>query len=670
MLKFSNFFPVNILRKILFYCLTFSSFGVFAQTSNYDHRELFHPLFNYHPGNTYRSASGTPGPAYWQNRADYVINAKLDEANNLITGDVMITYTNNSPDKLPFLWLYLDQNQFRTDSRGALTTPLEGARFGNQGFDGGLQVQTVSILKNNKVQKANYIISDTRLQIKLPEAMNAGGDVMKISLTFSFKIPENGSDRMGTLDVQNGRIYEVAQWFPRMCVYDDVDGWNTLPYVGAGEFYLDYGDFEYTVTAPASHIVVGSGELINPSDVLTNEQVKRIEQASNSDKTVMIRSKTEVLDPKSRPINKEWLTWKFRIKNARDVAWASSKSFIWDAARINLPSGRKCLAQSVYPAESATPDAWNRSTEFAKSCVEHYSNKWLEYPYPVAINVGGRVGGMEYPGIVFCDYKSRGAALWSVTDHELGHTWFPMVVGSDERKYGWMDEGLNTFINTISTDEFNGGEFANSGDFVFMRDMHMLAPAIYAPDADPIMAIPEVIQERNLGWAAYFKPAIGLKMLREQVLGEERFDYALQQYINRWAYKHPTPFDFFKTMENAAGENLGWFWRGWFFENWKLDQAVSEVTYVDLDPQKGALITIENLEKWAMPVVAEIETLSGKRERVKLPVEVWQRGNNWTFGYPSKEPIKSVTLDPDKKLPDINPKNNVWKPLRATMPKQ
>ncbi|MFN8357242.1 MAG: M1 family metallopeptidase [Spirosomataceae bacterium] len=639
-----------------------------AQSSRYDHRALFHPLFNYHPGNTYRSGTGAPGPAYWQNRADYVINAKLDEVNNLITGDVLITYTNNSPDKLPFLWLYLDQNQFSSDSRGTLTTPIEGGRFGNQDFKGGLQVSSVSILKNNKVQKANYLISDTRLQIKLPEAMNANGDALKISLTFSFKIPENGSDRMGTLDGENGRIYEIAQWYPRMCVYDDVDGWNTLPYVGAGEFYLEYGDYEYSVTVPSGHIVVGSGELLNPTEVLTAEQIKRLEQAANSDKPILIRSKSEIKDTKSRPV-KEWLTWKFRLKNARDVAWASSKAFIWDAAKIDLPSGRKCLAQSVYPLESATADAWNRSTEFAKACVEHYSNKWLEYPYPVATNVAGIVGGMEYPGIVFCDYKSRGASLWSVTDHELGHTWFPMVVGSDERKYGWMDEGLNTFINTVSTDEFNHGEFANTGDFVFMKDLHLLAPAIYAPDADPIMAVPEVIQERNLGWAAYFKPAIGLKMLREQVLGEERFDYALRQYIQRWAYKHPTPFDFFKTIENAAGESLGWFWKGWFFESWKLDQGIKDVNYVDLDPSKGALITIENLEQWAMPVTAEIELQSGKRERLKLPVEIWQRGGEWTFKFASKEPIKSVTLDPDHQLPDIEPKNNVWKPLRLGNPK-
>lgn len=652
------------MKKLTFVLISmFFGLPLLAQTK-YDHRALFHPLFNYQPGTTYRSGTGAAGPAYWQNRADYKINATLDDQQDLLTGEVEITYTNNSPDRLPFLWLYLDQNLFSPTSRGALTTPLKGSRFGNGALGGGIQVQSVSIEKNKKLSKADYLITDTRLQIKLLEAMNPNGDVQKIKIAFSFPVPAYGSDRMGTLDADHGRIYEIGQWYPRMCVYDDIDGWNTLPYLGAGEFYLDYGDFEYNITVPANHIVVGSGELLNPTEVLTNEQINRMAQATNSDKTVMIRSKSEVGDAKSRPTGKDKLTWKFRIRNARDVAWASSKAFVWDACRINLPSGKKCLAQSVYPSESATDDSWNRSTEYAKGCIEHYSEKWMEYPYPTATNVAGTVGGMEYPGIVFCGYKSRKGSLWGVTDHEFGHTWFPMIVGSDERKYGWMDEGLNTFINSLSTQEFHNGEYANTLDL--FSNMHLMAPVLFAPGSDPIMTIPEVVQEMNLGWAAYYKPAIGLQMLREQVLGAERFDYALRTYLNRWAYKHPTPFDFFKTMENASGENLGWFWKGWFFENWKIDQGVKEVNYTDEDPKKGAMITIENLEQWAMPVTAEIKFQSGKKERVKLPVEIWQRGDTWTFKHPSTEPIESVSLDPDRKLPDINPRNNIWKPTKTS----
>jgi hypothetical protein len=658
-LGFKEYIPYqNQMKKItcILFCLL--SLESWAQTS-YDHRALFHPLINYQPGNPYRSATGAPGPAYWQNRADYKISATLDDKQDLLTGEVEITYTNNSPDRLPFLWLYLDQNLFSATSRGAITTPPKGSRFGNGAFVGGIQVQSVSVEQHKKVSKANYLISDTRLQIRLLDAMMPTGDVVKIKIAYSFKVPAYGSDRMGTLDGENGRIYEIGQWYPRMCVYDDVDGWNTMPYLGAGEFYLEFGDYEYSITAPASHIVVGSGELLNPNEVLTEEQITRLAKAAESDKTVMIRTKAEVREAKSRPTAKPLLTWKFRIRNARDVAWASSKAFVWDAARINLSSGKKCLAQSVYPVESATDDSWNRSTEYTKGSIEHYSEKWMDYPYPVATNVAGPVGGMEYPGIVFCGYKARKGSLWGVTDHEFGHTWFPMIVGSDERKYGWMDEGLNTFINSLSTKDFNKGEYANTLD-VF-SNMHLMAPVIFAPGSDPIMTIPEVVQEQNLGWAAYYKPAMGLQMLREQILGEDRFDYALRTYLNRWAYKHPTPFDFFKTMENASGENLGWFWKGWFLENWKIDQTVSDVTYIDDDPKKGALITIENIEQWAMPATVEIKLQSGKKERVKLPVEIWQRGGSWVIKHPSSEAIESVMIDPDRNLPDVDPRNNLWK---------
>jgi len=323
-----------------------------------------------------------------------------------------------------------------------------------------------------------------------------------------------------------------------MCVYDDIEGWNVLPYLGAGEFYLEYGNFEYAITVPASHIVVGSGELMNPTEVYTAEQVKRWASANQSEKTVMIRSAAEVLDPASRPA-KDRLTWKFKCQNARDVAFATSKSFIMDAARINLPSGKKSLAVSVYPVESDGQNAWGRSTEYVKASIEHYSNWLYEYTYPVATNVAGIVSGMEYPGIIFCGYRDQTRALWGVTDHEFGHNWFPMIVGSNERKFPWMDEGFNTFINFYSTDAFNQGEFKNP-----KFDMHQMAPRIFRENADPIMSIPDVVQPQNLGWEAYNKPGFGLRMLRESILGPDRFDYAFKQYIARWAFKHPTPYDF------------------------------------------------------------------------------------------------------------------------------
>lgn len=641
-----------------------------AQTpavSKYDNRDAFNPLFNFMPGTAYRSGSGAPGPMYWQNRADYKINATLDEAANTLTAEVEITYKNNSPDKLPFVWLQLDQNQFNDNSRGGKTTAIAGGRFGNTGFDGGYAIQFVSAEKkvtigkksSNRSVYAEHLIDDTRMQIRLSEPLT-NGEELKIKISYSFKIPRYGSDRMGKQETGNGTIYEMAQWYPRMAVYDDIEGWNTLPYLGAGEFYLEYGDFEYNITVPWNHIVAGSGELTNASEVLTPEQIKRLNEAKNSDKTVVIRSKDEVSDEKSRPRTSGTLTWKFKCKQARDVAWASSKSFVWDAAKINLPSGKTSLAQSVYPTESATNDGWNRSTEYVKGCIEFYSKYIYEYSYPSATNVAGVVAGMEYPGIVFCDYRDKGESLWGVTDHEFGHNWFPMIVGSNERKYGWMDEGFNTFINTLSTKNFNNGEYYQP------ENVRQYAPYFY--DRDPILNIPDVIQSNNLGLAAYMKPGFGLTMLRDIVLGEKRFDYAFKEYVNRWAFKHPTPLDFFRTMEDAAGEDLGWFWKGWYVNDWKIDQSVKDVSYIQQDATKGAVITIENLEKMPMPVTIEIKESNGTSKRVELPVEIWQRGSSWSFRYPSTSAIESVVIDPDAKLPDVNTKNNQWKPARYSSP--
>ncbi|AUD07492.1 peptidase M1 [Spirosoma pollinicola] len=608
------------------------------------------------PGNDYRTGSGAPGPRYWQNRSDYQINVALDDQQNTITGEVTITYKNNSPETLSYLWLQLDQNAFSDTSRASKTTPVSGGRFGNLGFAGGLTITSVTVEHDKgKFSAMPYTITDTRMQIRLAEPVKASGDVVKVKVAYSFKIPEYGSDRMGQLKRKDGIIYEIAQWYPRMCVYDDIEGWNVLPYLGAGEFYLDYGDYEYTITAPWDHIVVGSGELLNPTDVLTAEQMKRLEQARKSDQTVIIRGKDEVTNPNSRPKKSGTLIWKFRCLNTRDVAWASSRAFVWDAAKMNLPSGKPALAQSVYPAESATNDSWGRSTEYVKGCLEFYSKYLYEFSYPVATNVAGIVGGMEYPGIVFCDHKDKKDALWGVTDHEFGHNWFPMIVGNNERKFPWMDEGFNTFINTLSTANFNKGEYNRE-----RGTMHDIAPALFYP-TEPIMTIPDVQQPRALGILAYYKPGMGLKLLREVVLGADRFDFAFKNYVSRWAFKHPTPYDFFRSIEDGAGEDLGWFWRGYFYETWKLDQGVRDVKYVDGAADRGSLISIENLEKLAMPVTIEVTESNGKKGRVNLPIEVWQRGGTWTFRYNSTSALKTVVLDPDEKLPDVNSKNNTWR---------
>ena len=375
----------------------------------YSYTEAFKPFFYQNNGTETRSASGKPGHQYWQNSADYVLDVTLNEATNEIFGSAEIVYTNNSFDDLEFLWLQLDQNLFKKDSRGNAIIPLAGSRNGAKGqaFDGGYTIKSVEILSaNGKNSKVNpkYTISDTRMQIDLPQELKAKGGVIKFKINYSFISPNYGSDRMGVEATKNGKIFTIAQWFPRMCVYDDILGWNTLPYLGAGEFYLDYGNITANITVPANQYVVASGELLNPKEVYTSEQIKKWDAAKNSDKTVVIRSAAEVNSaPKNASGTK---TWKFKIENTRDFAWASSSSFILDAARINLPSGKKSLAISAYPVESDGNEAWARSTEYTKSSIEHYSKKWYEYTYPAAVNVAGNEGGMEYPGIVFCHMDS------------------------------------------------------------------------------------------------------------------------------------------------------------------------------------------------------------------------------------------------------------------------
>ncbi|HMI77914.1 MAG TPA: M1 family metallopeptidase [Ferruginibacter sp.] len=623
--------------------------------SKYDPHILFSPVFYPSGGTISRAATGEPNVGYWQNKADYQIIASLNDVSNEITASVTITYKNSSPHALNFLWLQLDQNLFNKESRGQARMPLGSrSRYGDSksNFNGGYKISSVKLVSDNS--NANYVITDTRMQVRLPKAVKPGGDVIKIKIDYAFTLPEYGADRCGILKTKNGNIFAVAQWYPRMCVFDDVQGWNTLPYLGPSEFYCEYGDFDVKLTAPASHIVVCSGELLNESEVLTATQLSRLAQAKKADKTVMLRTEKEVTEESSRP-KTSTLTWHYKMTNSRDVAWASSKSFIWDAAKINLPSGKACLAMSVYPAESNGEKAWGRSTEYTKGSIENYSKRWFEYPYPWAVNVASNVGGMEYPGIVFCGSRATTGGLWGVTDHEFGHTWFPMIVGSNEREYGWMDEGFNTFINTIAGDDFNNGEYKDGP-----VNMENTAKYMFGDRSEAIFNTPDAMLEGNIGNALYGKPGYGLTLLRNEVLGADRFDYAFREYIRRWAFKHPTPWDFFRSMDNAAGEDLSWFWKGWFVENYKLDQAILSVKYDNESAANGAIVTIGNMDKMAMPVNLSYETKSGTKGTLKLPVEVWNNTNMWRVKLPTTEELKRVELDAAKVFPDMDFKNNVW----------
>ncbi|WP_157305694.1 M1 family metallopeptidase [Chitinophaga tropicalis] len=640
----------------LFVVVHLSAVAQFKESvSKYNPQDIFPALPALPAGNSYRAAHGEPGPAYWQNRCNYSIDAVLDDERNVVYGTEVITYTNNSPHTLSYLWLQLDQNVFKQHSRGLDAKLFLDSNHVKQkkDFEGGYVITDVRLISKKDTLNTGYRVDDTRMQLQLAQPLVPGASV-GIRIKYSYTIPRffynadfnvNRTDIMPTAE---GNIYSIAQWYPRLCVFDDVEGWNTLPYLGNGEFYLEYGDFNVNITLPSAYIVSASGELLNPEEVLTPLQQQRWNQAHNSDTKVFIRTPEEVKNASSRP-SKPACTWKFRMSNTRDFAWTASKSFVWEGIRINLPDGKKAFGISLYPVASKLSGSWDRSSEYIKFTIEYFSKKWYQYPYPCAVNVASNLDGMEYPGIVFCSARDTGNDYWRVVNHELGHTWFPMIVGSNERKYAWMDEGFNMFIDYLACEDFNSGEF---------KGYAPLAPPAadyFADSAVSVLTRPDGIRGDMVLPSQYLKIAYLLGLLRNHILGAERFDYAFRHYISQWAFKHPTPWDFFRCMNNAAGEDLTWFWKETFIENYKLDQAIAGVN-------EAAEISIENLEKAAMPLIIEITTVSGKKVRRTLPVEIWQYDHRYVLKTGITERISSVVIDPDNVYPDQNRANNSWKP--------
>jgi len=363
-------------------------------------------------------------------------------------------------------------------------------------------------------------------------------------------------------------------------------------------------------------------------------------------------------DPASRPVQSGEQTWHFRMRNTRDVAFTASPAFVWDAARINLPQGGHALAMSVYPPESVGPQKWNRSTEYVKAAIEDFSKRWFVYPWPVMVNLGGHGAGMEYPGIVFDDMKDAGRDLYWITTHEVGHSWFPMIVGSNERRDAWMDEGFNTFIDVYASDDFNHGEYAPKRDPEYAEHggnpVDEILPILTDHDAPIILAPADIISEKYRHPISYFKPALGLVLLREQILGPDRFDFAFRKYIASWAYKHPSPSDFFRLMDSEAGEDLSWWWRGWYMQTGTLSLALSKADYVDGDVHKGLHIEAVNRGSLLMPAALDVTFADGQHRRFTLPVEAWQQGNMAAFDLPTNKAVTAVPLDPDHALPEAD----------------
>ena len=626
------------------------------KASVFNPQAFFAPLSLPHPVNAFRDGAGKPGPEFWQNRADYDIKASIDPATHGLSGDETITYTNNSPDALDELWVQLDQNIYKPDSRGSITSPWP--KKPGESTDG-YQLDAVEV----DGQPVHYLVSDTRMRVDLPAALKARGGQLKLRIRYHYTVPGVWGGRTAVTPTKNGDIYEIAQWFPRMAVYDDLRGWDTLPYLGQ-EFYLEYGTIDYAVTVPWNYLVEGSGQLMNPDQVLTATERARLAEAANSDKTIYIRKPSEVNDPSTRPTHSGTLTWRVHMEHTRDVAFAASPAFVWDAARINLPDGKHAMAMSIYPVEGVGADKWNRSTEYMKAAVEYFSKQWYPYPWPNAINLGGHGAGMEYPGIVFDGYQDAGKPLFWISTHEIGHTWFPMIVGSNERRHAFMDEGFNTFIDVYASDVFNHGEYAPKRDAEYApqggNPVDDILPLLADPDAPVLMAPADSISETYRHPVTYFKGALGLILLREQILGPDRFDPAFRAYICTWAYHHPTPSDFFRFMDSAAGEDLSWWWRGWYFHNWQLDMGITGASYVDNDPAKGVTVNLISKQKLVMPATLRIDFADGTHRDIRLPVETWRFSATPTITLETTKRIAKLELDPDHKLPDADRSNNSY----------
>jgi len=651
---------IRFLRPLLVALALLTSIAASSSPAKaqYDPLESFAPFDIGQPVNSYRSSNGLPGPDYWQNRADYEIHANLDPDATApsIGGREVITYTNNSPDELAMLWLQLDQNVYRADSRGTFA----GGRARPASTEG-FVLDAVEVESGGKFVSVPYLVDDTRLRITLPAPLAAGGAKAKLRIAWHFTIPGEWGGRMAWGEAKAGPIYDLAQWYPRMAVYDDIRGWDTAPYL-AQEFYLEYGDFDYFATVPSDMLVFGSGELMNPDEVLTARQRTRLDEARKSDATVMIRSPDEIGDPATRPKQGGTLTWHYRMHDTRDVAFTASAYFAWDAARINLPGGKNSLAMSVYPAESQGPERWGRSTEYLKDAVERFSDRWYPYPWPVAINVAGPASGMEYPGIVFDGINDAGSMLFWITAHEIGHSWFPMIVGFDERRSAWMDEGFNTFIDVYESDDFNGGEYGPKRDGEYApgggNPVDEILPILEDPKAPTLLARSDTIIEKYRHPVTYFKSALGLILLREQILGPERFDPAFRRFIAAWAFKHPRPADFFRAMESGAGEDLSYWWRGWYANNWTLDLGVERIAAVDGDAAKGTAITVGSHDRLVMPATLRVEFKDGSSEDIRLPAESWIKQDTTTVTIPAGKTVIAATIDPDQKLPDKERFNN------------
>ena len=547
--------------------------------------------------NLSRPATGEPGPMYWQQRADYKIQIKLNEDTRSVKGSETITYTNNSPLTLKYIWLQLDQNIFAKESINNLTRPWGGGdssvdfstlrrqNFMDK-FEGGFQELSIKI--NNKSPDTNLVGTHVRINLEKPLKP---GESTSLDIEWAYALVEENAVRArnGYETFEDGNdIFLMAQWYPRVTVFSDYEGWHNKEFIGNGEFTLEFGDFEVDISVPSDHVVSATGVLLNESDVLSPIQKKRMRQARKSEKPMFIITPDEAYDNELEK-STDYKTWSFKAENVRDFAWASSRKFIWDAAGYKQDSKENPLvmAMSFYPKEGEP--LWSKySTEAVMHTMKVYSKYSFDYPYPTAQSVNGPVGGMEYPMITFngprTELEDDGTRTYSrsekefligVVIHEVGHIYYPMIVNSDERQWTWMDEGLNTFVQYLAEQEWDINYRSDRGEPRWMTEFMSSSYQV------PIMTNSESLLQ--FGNNAYGKPATALVVLRETILGRELFDQAFREYSVRWKFKRPTPYDFFRTMEEASGVDLDWFWRGWFYSTDHVDIALNNIHLASLD---------------------------------------------------------------------------------------
>ncbi len=561
----------------------------------FDQEDKFRQLEEILPTpNDYRTASGAPGYQYWQQNVDYIIDVEIDDETQMLIGSEEITYINQSPDPLRYIWLQLDPN-IREPHSDSQTTTVDGTMdrtsldqlrnsLQRSEFDGGIKIGKVVDLETDKPLK--FTIVKTMMRVDLPEAIEKG-DSFRFQVDWKYAINNSKVVRGRTgyehFESDDNYLYEMAQWFPRACAYTDVTGWQHKQFLGRGEFTLDFGSYEVRITVPADHIVASTGVLQNSDDVLTETQQERLKESESSEVPMFIVTPDEAKENESSRAT-EKKTWVFKAENVRDFAFATSRKFIWDSMGVDL-SGKRVMAMSYYPNEGEP--LWSQySTHAIAHTLEVYSKFTFDYPYPVAISVNGPVGGMEYPMICFNGprpnedgtYSARTKyGLISVIIHEVGHNWFPMIVNSDERQWTWMDEGLNTFMQFLTEQEWEERYPSRRGNPA------NIVPYMTSPNQVPIMTNSESILQ--FGANAYAKPATALNILRETIMGRELFDFAFKEYSNRWRFKRPMPGDFFRSMEDASGVDLDWFWRGWFYTTDHVDIEISGASLVDFDTQ-------------------------------------------------------------------------------------